>query len=190
MSIPRALIFSAIALALVTSWCSVARAAAQPCTLKTAEFCRDTNQLVWSPGFDGEIKRFVGPHTGEFATLQRQVFASLGGPPDRPVEMLGYKAGGWLFSACKAHECPVKGALLLDYDHSIRGLAVFDFGTKGEGNPRLDLILRDPEDTKARDVLTAWANWTIAQDLFTYSGDYVATKLTGIRVLPAQRLKN
>lgn len=190
MSIPRALIFSAIALALVTSWCSVARAAAQPCTLKTAEFCRDTNQLVWSRGFDGEIKRFVGPHTGEFATLQRQVLASLGGPPDRPVEMLGYKAGGWLFSACKAHECLVKGAVLLDYDHSIRGLAVFDFGTKGEKNPRLDLILKDPEDTKARDVLAAWANWTIARDLFTYSGDYVATTLTGIRILPAQHFKD
>lgn len=184
------MILSVVAFSLETSWCSFASAASKPCTLKTAEFCRDTNQLVWSPGFDDAIKRFVGVHTGEFVALQRQALASLGGPPHRPVEMLGYKAGGWLFSACEAHYCPVKGALLLDYDHSMRGLAVFDFGSKGEKNPRLDLILRDPGDTKAQNILTAWANWTIAQDLFTYSGDYVATQLTGVAVLPAQHLKN
>lgn len=190
MSLAKSMSLSVVALCLGTSWCSVASAAVEPCALKTAEFCRDTNQLVWSPGFDDAIKRFVGPHTGEFATLQRQALASLGGPPGRPVEMLGYKSGGWLFPACEAHDCPVKGALLLNHDHSIRGLAVFDFGSKGEKNPRLDMILKDPEDTKARNILTAWANWAIAQDLFTYPSDYVATQLTGVSVLPAQHLKD
>lgn len=168
-------------------WGGVSLAAVtQPCTLKTAEFCRNTNELVWSKGFTAAVRQFVGVHKGEFSTLERQVLASLGGPPDNPVEMLTNDSGGWLFSACQDHACMNKGALLLDHDHTIRGIAVFDFGPKGERNPRLDLILKDPGDTKAQNILTAWANWAISRDLFMYSGEYSVTHLTGVKVISAQ----
>ncbi|QEH97849.1 hypothetical protein [Gluconobacter thailandicus] len=159
MSLPRATILNVIVLCLGTSWCSVARAAAQPCTLKTAEFCWDTNQLVWSPGFDDAIKRFVGPHKGEFATLQQQVLASSGDPPDRPVEMLGYTRPEAGFSRHVKHT-NARSRVLFSSITTTRsaGWRCSILRRKGRKKPRLDLILGNPEDTNARDVLAAWAN--------------------------------
>jgi len=161
--------------------------AATTCSLATAEFCRDTNQLVWSHGFADAIKRFVGKQKGEIAHLDSNILSALGGPPDPPVSMLGYHSGGWLFSACVAHECSIKGALLLDWDHKIRGVAVFDFSRPETMNPRLDLVLKDTRDDAAQKLLVAWARWTIARDLFIYTGIGSTTDLTGVRILPASQ---
>jgi len=159
------------------------------CSLTHPNACRDTNDLAWSSGFKAVVKRFVGPGNGPINGIKdagEAVTLALGGPPEPPAHVPG---GGWLFAACEAHDCPVKGALLLGPDNRIRGAGVFNFQCEHgdcENLPRLDLFLRDRHDVEAQFMLTQWANAEIARDLAQFP-TAAAQRLSGVRVRPARR---
>jgi hypothetical protein len=143
--------------------------------------------LAWSPGFQSAVQRFVGRGEGAVNAIRnagKAVALALGGPPDPPTRLPG---GGWLFAACQAHDCPVKGALLLGPDKRLRGAGVFNFLCDQAGcadEPRLDLFLRDPHDAEAQAILTNWATTAISRDLVEFP-TVAAKRLSGVRVLPA-----
>ncbi len=165
----------------VTTWATPA------CGLVAPESCRNTNELAWSPGFQGAVRRFVGRGVGGFnggKDAGVSVARALGGPPDDPVRL---PHGGWLFSACEAHDCPIKGALLLAPNHRLRAAALFDFGCDAgpcENEPRLDLFLRDTGDDDAKILLKAWAERTIAADLKAFP-TAAAQRLSGVATFRA-----
>lgn len=89
-------------------------AAARPrCALRQLSACGNTNQLVRDKAFQRQVKRFAGnARTDVFGNrlLADQLLETLGGPPDAPVTLPG---GNMLFTACVAHDCPDKGAIVL-----------------------------------------------------------------------------
>jgi hypothetical protein len=165
----------------------VASQAAPACGLSAPEHCLNTNELAWSPGFQEAVRRFVGRGVGGLNGNKNagvSVARALGGPPDDPLRL---PDGGWLFSACEAHDCPIKGALVLDPDHRIRAAALFDFGCDAgpcANEPRLDLFLRDTGDHDATSILKAWAERTIAADLKAFPTAAVQ-RLSGVAVFRA-----
>jgi len=165
----------------------VASQAASACGLAAPEHCRNTNELAWSPGFQRAVRRFVGRGGGGFngdKDAGVSVARALGGPPDDPMRL---PDGGWLFSACEAHDCPIKGALLMAPDHRIRAAALFDFGCDAgpcANQPRLDLFLRDTGDDDAKSILKAWAERTITADLKAFPTAAVQ-RLSGVAVFRA-----
>jgi hypothetical protein len=112
------------------------------------------------------------------------VARALGGPPDDPTRT---PDGGWLFSACEAHDCPIKGALLLTPDHRIRAAALFDFGCDAgacANEPRLDLFLRNTGDNAAKSWLKDWAERTVSADLKAFP-TVAARRLSGVAIFRA-----
>src|SRR3954451_21130346 len=93
------------------------------CSIKHPEHCRNTNQLVWSAGFDRALRAFSGrartEHLYNGSPIDREMIEVLGGPPNKPVRW----NGRFLFSACRAHSCGEKGAVLLTPAGQIEALA-------------------------------------------------------------------
>ena len=86
---------------------------AGPCRLDVLAACRDTNALAWSDGFDAEVSAFLGGRRADFLykdhSVAEQAIDVLGGPPDAPTRIGPY----WRFTACRAHSCGEKGAVVL-----------------------------------------------------------------------------
>ncbi len=176
-----------IAIVGLALWPPGAARSAAVCSLTAPERCRDTNALAWSPGFQAAVRRFVGSGVGDFngdKDAGLSVARALGGPPDDPTRT---PDGGWLFSACEAHDCPIKGALLLTPDHRIRAAALFDFGCDAgacANEPRLDLFLRNTGDNAAKSWLKDWAERTVSADLKAFP-TVAARRLSGVAIFRA-----
>ena len=72
------------------------------------------------------MKRFAGPAQadalgGSSASLSEDLLDTLGGPPDEPVKLAD---GNYLFTACVAHSCTEKGAIVLTPSGSVVAAAM------------------------------------------------------------------
>jgi len=109
------------------SLASAAHAATPPahCSLGQLAACANTNQLVWDPAFKAALKVFFGKSRGSYLAedmlLLDQAIDVLGGPPDAPKRLAN---GAWLFTACRAHDCPEKGGVVLSPTGKVLAMAM------------------------------------------------------------------
>ena len=161
------LAFTAVASAVEAS----DRESAEPeCGVRNPVGCRSTNELVWAPDFRRAVESFGGKArtsvlgAGE-ARLSDVLISALGGPPDDPTRLPN---GSRLFTACVAHSCTEKGAIVLTSSGSITVAATLTNHLVNEGDvskpsgphySRLDIFLADPApaDSAWCEPMRIWA---------------------------------
>lgn len=136
------------------------------CSLVRLSACSTTNALVWDRQFSRALAAFAsGARTNFFdrrnASLVDDLFAVLGGPPDAPRRL---SDGSYLFTACRAHDCPQKGAVILSERGDIHAAAMI---TEKSRKTKDDLIFHLSFDVFVRNdrlspvwrsALEQWAN--------------------------------
>nr|WP_091656568.1 hypothetical protein [Massilia sp. PDC64] len=95
----------------------------------SADFCRypNTNQLAWDKEFSPAIHRFLGERQENFfyrGPLYGQVLAGLGGPPD---EIISVENKLRFASACRAHSCTEKAAVLIACPDKVVAVGILHF---------------------------------------------------------------
>lgn len=172
-------------------------AAAQPpsgaCSLSQPSRCGSTNELVWSRGFEPALRSFAGAARGNYlaanTSLAEQLHLALGGPPDEPRRLAD---GNWLFTACRAHSCMEKGAIVVDARGAIVAAGLLNFRCGTGRNPcsdnwALDIFVRSETVAagEAGHAIRAWAREMEAQAPTTLLGrDRIAR--TEVHVLPTR----
>jgi hypothetical protein len=156
------------------------------CGLTHLAGCSDTNRLVGDPDFVAAMKRFFdgarGDHLYPGGALADQAMQALGGPPDSPKRLA---QGSWLFTACRAHSCPEKGAVVLAPQGRILAIGLLNFrcrkveagGTDCDKASHLDVYLRPGELDAARliEPLDAWAREREVADRAQFGAANVAS---------------
>ncbi len=134
---------------------------------RRSDFCANTdmNQLAWAPGFEEAVNDFFGAERGDFywvdGPVSEQVLAGLGGPPN-DLERLG---GGLVMgSACRAHSCDERAAVIVQCPSTIVAVGVkhFPCGVEpGEGLcdfiPTFTIFIAPGAPGLARERLEEWA---------------------------------
>ncbi len=153
----------------------IAALAAAACTISTPVRCRDTNELIRSSTAQAQVRHFVEGRRGAYlyarvAGTGDQLIEVLGGPPDRPTKVGPY----FLFSACRAHSCDEKGALLIDAKGALAGAAILYTGCGaggaivcGTSDRRLALFVATPIPSDATVRLQRWGNAAAASNSLT-----------------------
>ena len=124
------------------------------CSLRHLSACENTNQLVWDKAFERQVRVYAGKaRTNAFGTgpLSEALLTTLGGPPDGPMTLAD---GNLLFTACVAHACTEKGAIVLTPSGSVVAAAMLTNHFVHEGNlkwtkkddaySRLDFFVKVP----------------------------------------------
>ncbi|GAA4769360.1 hypothetical protein GCM10023219_14490 [Stakelama sediminis] len=158
---------------------ALAQGAVKPsCSPAHLEQCSDTNQLIWSDAFTAELKAFLGGMRGSYLFDDAPVFDQqrevLGGPPDVPQRLTN---GDWLFTACRAHSCEEKGAVVLSPEGHILATGMLDFHCHKtppyqagcERGPTLDVFVAHHGDH--RDAVAAMRRWAEAKAVELYRAE-------------------
>ena len=168
----------------------LAAAVAAACSLSHPATCRDTNQLANAPDFRAGITRFLGRRRADYLyhghTVAEQAIDVLFGPPDNPTR----DGGSFVFTACRAHSCPEKGALVVSPAGRIQAVAILYSGC-GIPHPasdcpshnRLAVYSRDAPAAAMRRV-RSWATEQVA-GMYVVPGQPRAT-LDGTQVIPVR----
>ena len=115
-----------LGLLLVSVWPqqSSASTSTAPCGLSNLSACRTTNNLVWDADFEQALGLFLGDRQAAYfyerGPVRDQAMAVLGGPPDTPVSVENL----YRFTACRAHSCSEKGAVVLTPGGQIMAVAI------------------------------------------------------------------
>lgn len=127
------------------------------------DFCahQDTNALVWDKAFQGSIRKYFSGRKAfifyQNATIADQVMSGLGGPPDAFTRIDDKTV---IASACRAHSCTEKAAVVIDCPSGIAAVAVIHYcSTEREGcydQPELTLF-SDGSNKRAHAALKQWA---------------------------------
>jgi hypothetical protein len=148
------------------------------CSLRQLSACGNTNQLIWDKPFQRQLKLFAGKARTNalglgYAPLSEDLLDTLGGPPDEPIKL---SDGNLLFTACVAHNCTEKGAIVLRPDGSIVAAAMLTNHFVHEASPkwtrphdgysRLDFYVRAPMTGKS-----AWHAAIVDWATAAYDGD-------------------
>lgn len=136
------------------------------CALTRPGQCGDTNRLMSAPGTQRAIRDFLGGRKADLLyrghDVADQVIDVLGGPPDDPVRIGPY----WRFTACRAHSCTEKGALVLNPAGTIVAIAVLH-GACALSRPGNDCFAHDTLTLYTRhagpDVVRDLRGWAAAQ---------------------------
>ena len=162
------MIAPAIAMFLAASALDAAPASAPACAIMMPAACRDTNRLAWASGFEPALRRFLGRRTaamlGRRQLVSRQAAEVLGGPPDAP-QRIGDR---YRFTACRAHGCTEKGALVLTPAGTVVAVGILhatcglpDHGPRCFDDHILSLYLRGRQSAVMAD-LQKWAHDAVA----------------------------
>ena len=116
---------------------------------------------MWSKAFLRDLSAFLGDARASYLQHDRLVFdqaqAVLGGPPEAPSRL---DDGSWLFTACRAHSCPEKGAVVFSAGGQILALGILHFACDNAclAAPRLALYVRHGATIDAaRRAVERWA---------------------------------
>lgn len=95
--------------------------AAPDCRVRSPAACQTESELVWAPDFEPAVNAFAGKalttvYGAGPAPLSDIIFRTLRGPPDDPIRVAD---GSFLFTACAAHNCTEKGAIVISASGSI-----------------------------------------------------------------------
>jgi hypothetical protein len=140
------------------------------CGLRHLSACSTTNELVWDRGFDQALRSFGGRARTNMleagrGPLSDELRAVLGGPPEESQRLAD---GSYFFTACRAHECDNKGAVVLSPQGRIVAAAMITAHFVKQGdlwrlsldifvrNPRLEHPWREAIDAWYRNVADAW----------------------------------
>jgi hypothetical protein len=99
-----------------------------------ADFCANTNmnQVVWEPGFDQAVQAYFGEERADFfwpdGLVSEQMIEGLGGPPE-PFQRL--PEGLAFGSACRAHSCPERAAVVIQCPSRPVAFAIKYFPCRG-----------------------------------------------------------
>jgi hypothetical protein len=109
------------------------------------DFCsyRNTNQLAWDRDLAASLQRFLGEQRVDFfypGKLREQVADGLGGPPD-DIEVIGENLR--FASACRAHSCPEKAAIVFACPGVIKAAGILHYESGFPGIPILTVYMRD-----------------------------------------------
>lgn len=97
---------------------------------RRSDFCANTdmNQLVWARGFEEALDDFFGAERGVYywadAPVSEQVLSGLGGPPNDLERLRGGLVMG---SACRAHSCDERAAVIVQCPSTIVAVGVKHF---------------------------------------------------------------
>ena len=155
------------------------------CALTALDACANTNQLVWTPGFDAAVNRFFGKARADYfyadGRLATQAIQALGGPPDEPKRLAD---GSWLFAACRAHSCPEKGAAILSPQGRLLAIGLLNFRCHKTAPKQVDcdqvthldvfVRAREPDAERLTGQLDAWAKERTASDRAQFGAANVA----------------
>jgi hypothetical protein len=175
--------------------------APQACMLAKLEACANTNQLVDDPAFGAALKRFFGPARGDYlypgGLTSDQAREALHGPPNDAKRLA---EGSWLFTACRAHSCPEKGAVILTPEGQVLAVGLLNFrchktaqGQAGCDQGRhLDIFVRRRDLDAARLVqpLDAWAKAQVAAETAQFgksSEPYLGPKVHAVDAASAPK---
>lgn len=93
----------------------------------SSEFCskENTNFLIWDKDFSNEVGKIFNKKRESLfwnnGKIGEQILAGLGGPPDKLKHIKGnFK----IASACRAHSCTEKAAVILKCPSKIAGAAI------------------------------------------------------------------
>jgi len=151
------------ALTLAALLMSAPAIAEQSCGLKSPMSCRDTSELMWSKGTEAAIRAFLKGLPGNYLGHRWKTSAGsdaitvLGGPPDDPKPLPG---GVTMVSACQAHNCEEKGAMVIDAGGRIAAIGILNHHC-GSGcdlrHPLLSLFVA-PNGARAA-IMNAVKSW-------------------------------
>jgi hypothetical protein len=169
---------------------SAAQSFTGDCGLSNLSACRTTNNLVWDAGFEQALGRFLGDRQASYlylGPLRDQAMAVLGGPPDTPV----FGGNLYRFTACRAHSCMEKGAVVLTPSGQIMAVAILHTACAASPGPtrcaekrRLAVYLHHGADRHLIvGDLSRWAEDAVA-GAYQPSG-LARPALEGVDVLPA-----
>lgn len=190
----------AVALALATS--PVDASPEQRCGLARLSACRNTNVLVLDAGFQRALRTFAGqPRTdflgdGKVGPLAQELIEVLHGPPDQPQQL---NDGSFLFTACKAHECLNKGAVVLSSTGEILAAAMITESSVDRGDRTtthqllVDVFVRNRLQQQWREVLGPWADgaakeWRTYLQNMKWSAEGISRRLW--LITPTGKLRN
>jgi hypothetical protein len=132
------------------------------CGLRHLSACSTTNELIWDRGFDQALRGFGGRARTNIleagrGPLSDELRAVLGGPSEEPQRLTD---GSYFFTACRAHECDNKGAIVLSPQGRIVAAAMITAHYVKRGDSwrlSLDVFVRDrrPEQP-GREAIGAW----------------------------------
>jgi hypothetical protein len=133
------------------------------------------NQLVWMPRFEEAVNDFFGAERGVYywvgGRVSEQVIAGLGGPPNDLERLSGGLVMG---SACRAHSCGERAAVIVQCPSTIVAVGVKHFPgafERAEGlddlTPTFTIFSAPGAPGLARERLEEWAR--------TESGNAVQT---------------
>ncbi|MDR3441316.1 hypothetical protein [Telmatospirillum sp.] len=126
----------------------------QGCDVHSPMSCQNTNQFVNAGGYK-EVSKFLGnaPGVSAKAKASQDMERVLDGPPLDRVDLPGNL---YLFSACQAHNCDEKGAVVTGRDGSIIATGILHYPKYPA--PTLTLFIRDQQDRAlVEPALTNWA---------------------------------
>ncbi len=164
---------------LAALWAATPVAPPPACSVARLSGCTDTNRLIWAADFRPALEHFLGRYARArvdylyVGGLLTQIEDVLGGPPDPPRAL---PDGGILFTACRSHSCPEKGAVAFDADGRMIVASILSYHCPGGGKdcagPTLDHYVRDaPSTVIARAAIHDWAMaQTQADDRVLHSG--------------------
>lgn len=162
------------------------------CAVRHPAGCRNTNQLVLAPDFQNAVRKFGGG--AQIAVLGRGeeplwtvLLTTLHGPPDEPISL---SDGSYLFTACMAHSCTEKGAIVVTRSGSITMAATLTNHFAREDSrsklseahyARLDIYLAGAASAAPswRQAVRAWAKAAYATD-GSYFREVFQTYSTGL----------
>lgn len=134
-----------------------------------ADLCSyaSTNQLVWDKQFRAALNKFFGSEKLDLfipsATISEQVVEGLGGLPNPIVK----KHDLLLASACRAHSCDEKSAVVIQCPATLVAAGVLHYHCTKAGcdsTPTATLFIGDVnDDGQAKAELRAWAQQVNAQ---------------------------
>jgi hypothetical protein len=123
------------------------------------DFCahRDTNGLAWDQSFEAELRTYFGGRKAllfwENATIADQVMSGLGGPPDPITRLDGNTV---IASACRAHSCIEKAAVVITCPTKIVAVGVIHYVPPDFDQPKLTLYSTGTNQA-AHSALKQWA---------------------------------
>jgi hypothetical protein len=133
------------------------------CTPGPAEdFCArtDMNQVVWIPEFERAVHAYFGEERDDFfwpdGLISEQMIAGLGGPPE-PLRRLSQ--GLALGSACRAHSCPERAAVVIQCPSRPVAFAIKHFPCRDgycDTTASFTIFTRPGAPALARQELEAW----------------------------------
>lgn len=156
---------------------------------RKSDFCANTdmNQLVWEPGFEEAVDDYFGEERGDFywadGLVSDQVITGLGGPPN-DLERLG---GGLVIgSACRAHSCPERAAVIVQCPSTIVAVGVKHFRCSSEPGrvfcdslPTFTIFSPPGAPELARERLTEWVRTESEDAVLPPTIDYRAPRSGG-----------